>query len=582
MSVTKPRWPLYGLKLSHLGWSLAVFVLLSAGVTYNIDVERELLRQELRTEVTRKATTLVSQLESELNANIFLANGLIGHITADPNVHDGEINTALRTLYKFGRHLRNIGIAPGNRVSHVYPLEGNQAAIGLYYPDTPSQWPGVKRAIDSHATVLAGPVYLRQGGSGLISRTPVFLEDGSYWGIVSLVLTPSSLYAAAGLSPEADGIRMALRGRDGRGPEGEVFFGDPALFELDAIKLSMVVPGGSWQAAAYPVGGWEAGQEKLAILQTLGVGLAALLALAIHGYQRNRFTIEVSQKRLSSILETTPDGVILVDRHGVVREFNPAAEELFGYPAGEILGKAISQLLSQPDGQPGAMPEQEHAMLSPGVHQHTGRRRDGRTFPVEITVGKTVIGDQPFLVGVFRDISERKAMDEWLRQLATTDSLTGALNRRAFLEAAEKVFQVARRHGRPLSLLMIDADHFKAINDSYGHDAGDRVLTRLAEVARGTLRATDMFCRFGGEEFIALLPETAPDEAANMAQRLLTALRDVEVATSKGEHLRFTVSIGIAALSAEITGLASLIRSADAALYEAKNQGRDRWCSGAD
>jgi len=582
MSVTKPRWPLYGLRLSHLGWSLAVFLLLSAGVIYNIDVERELLRQELRTEVTSKATTLVSQLESELNANIFLANGLIGHITADPNVHDGEINTALRTLYKFGRHLRNIGIAPGNRVSHVYPLEGNQAAIGLYYPDTPSQWPGVKRAIDSHATVLAGPVSLRQGGSGLISRTPVFLEDGSYWGIVSLVLTPSSLYAAAGLSPEADGIRMALRGRDGRGPEGEVFFGDPALFELDAIKLSMAVPGGSWQAAAYPVGGWEAGQEKLAILQTMGVGLAALLALAIHGYQRNRFTIEVSQKRLSSILETTPDGVILVDRHGVVCEFNPAAEELFGYPAGEILGKAINQLLSQPDGQPSAMPEQAHATLSPGVHQHTGRRSDGKTFPVEITVGKTVIGDQPFLVGVFRDISERKAMDEWLRQLATTDSLTGALNRRAFLETAEKSFQVARRHGRPLSLLMIDADHFKAINDSYGHDAGDRVLTRLAEVARDTLRATDMFCRFGGEEFIALLPETAPDEAANMAQRLLTALRDIEVETSKGERLRFTVSIGIAALSAEITDLASLIRSADTALYEAKSKGRDRWCSGAD
>jgi diguanylate cyclase (GGDEF)-like protein len=180
---------------------------------------------------------------------------------------------------------------------------------------------------------------------------------------------------------------------------------------------------------------------------------------------------------------------------------------------------------------------------------------------------------------VIRDITKRKAIEEKLRELAVTDNLTGALNRHGFGEIAENAFLVSKRYSRPLSILMIDADHFKDINDNYGHDAGDRVLIRFSSVVSETLRSTDVLCRYGGEEFLALLPETTFEEAAILADRLLSALRTTEVRIGDHVTVRFTVSIGVASLTPEVQDLASVIQRADEALYKAKKEGRDRWCA---
>src|SRR5690606_15561202 len=109
------------------------------------------------------------------------------------------------------------------------------------------------------------------------------------------------------------------------------------------------------------------------------------------------------------------------------------------------------------------------------------------------------------------------------------DALTGALNRRAFQAIADKLFATARRHHRPLSLLTIDADRFKLINDTYGHDGGDRVLVKLVETLRGLLRSGDTLCRFGGEEFLVLLPETDAEQAMKTAERFRAAIAALEV-----------------------------------------------------
>jgi diguanylate cyclase (GGDEF)-like protein len=195
-------------------------------------------------------------------------------------------------------------------------------------------------------------------------------------------------------------------------------------------------------------------------------------------------------------------------------------------------------------------------------------------------VGEAYIGQNRVHVGVIRDITKRKAIEEKMRELAVTDNLTGALNRHGFEEIAENAFMVSKRYSRPLSILMIDADHFKDINDNYGHDAGDRVLIRFSSVVNKTLRSTDVLCRYGGEEFLALLPETTFEEAAILADRLLSALRTTEVRIGDHKTVRFTVSIGVASLTPEVQDLASVIQRADEALYKAKKEGRDRWCAG--
>jgi diguanylate cyclase (GGDEF)-like protein len=181
-------------------------------------------------------------------------------------------------------------------------------------------------------------------------------------------------------------------------------------------------------------------------------------------------------------------------------------------------------------------------------------------------------------VGVIRDITERKAFERKLMELATIDGLTGALNRRAFLEVAENAFRLAQRYDRPLSVLMIDADHFKLVNDTHGHHVGDLVLARLAQICSQGLRSTDSFGRLGGEEFVALLPETDLTHAREVAERLVQAVREARVEPGDGRVITFTVSIGVTCAQWPSRDIDAVIQAADQQLYRAKNEGRDRVC----
>ncbi len=161
-----------------------------------------------------------------------------------------------------------------------------------------------------------------------------------------------------------------------------------------------------------------------------------------------------------------------------------------------------------------------------------------------------------------------------LRQLASIDPLTGTLTRRSWFEAANKEVERAIRHQRPVSFLLMDLDHFKSVNDEYGHAAGDRVLQQFGTLVRHELRKPDIFGRYGGEEFVAVLPETDLSSANILAQRICAAVRKAKIAEI--DHKRWTVSIGVAERFSHETDVAKLLKRADVALYEAKADGRDR------
>jgi diguanylate cyclase (GGDEF)-like protein len=168
----------------------------------------------------------------------------------------------------------------------------------------------------------------------------------------------------------------------------------------------------------------------------------------------------------------------------------------------------------------------------------------------------------------------KKALVE-LETLATTDSLTGISNRRHLLTLAEREFQRAQRYRHPFSILMLDIDHFKSINDTYGHATGDEALKLMADVTRNALRQVDIFGRFGGEEFVVFLPETPLPDAVTVADRIREAIASVSVAMDDAA-IRMTVSIGVATYQTEEPNLDTLLMRADKALYEAKQRGRDR------
>ena len=189
------------------------------------------------------------------------------------------------------------------------------------------------------------------------------------------------------------------------------------------------------------------------------------------------------------------------------------------------------------------------------------------------------------LVGTFTDITDRKLMEEALsrqteelRILATTDALTGLANRRHFLDKAEQETQRAARYGRALSLVMIDIDFFKHVNDTHGHDGGDAVLRQFAKTLNSGLRKTDMLGRLGGEEFALLLPETDSAGAFTSADTLRRNVAASAVMLADGHSITITASFGIASMTSPNDTVADLLKKADEALYEAKQTGRNKVC----
>jgi len=203
-------------------------------------------------------------------------------------------------------------------------------------------------------------------------------------------------------------------------------------------------------------------------------------------------------------------------------------------------------------------------------------RADGSVFPCALS-GRQVNPDVPAegFILILQDITERRRMEDELRWLATTDALTGLPNRRHFLDLAQSERQRAVRHGHELSLLMVDVDYFKSINDTYGHGVGDEVLRALAGMISDSLREEELVGRLGGEEFAVLLPETGLEGALDAAGRLREQVSRAPVATGQGD-LNVTVSIGVSDWREAEEPVESLLIRADEALYAAKNEGRDR------
>ena len=176
-------------------------------------------------------------------------------------------------------------------------------------------------------------------------------------------------------------------------------------------------------------------------------------------------------------------------------------------------------------------------------------------------------------------IRDIKTAEQMLLRMAATDHLTGLLNRREGYQRIEAEHARASRTGKPLCAIMLDIDHFKRINDTHGHLAGDEVLKWLAGMLKKTLRTSDILCRYGGEEFLIVVPETDLDTAQQLAERLRAGIEQSEIPIGGPTRLRFTISLGVADLQVD-ESYEHLIFRADQALYSSKNTGRNRICRG--
>lgn len=284
----------------------------------------------------------------------------------------------------------------------------------------------------------------------------------------------------------------------------------------------------------------------------------------------------------TQIVSQAEDAIIAINRGGDIVLFNEGAEKIFGYEAREVLGERLDVLLPERFQmqhdlliQEFGIGEARYKGSGERSHQIYGRRKDGEEFVASSSIFSIGTGEDKYFATIMRDVSHNRKTEEELLRLAATDPLTGSFNRREFTAIAEREALRANRYHHPLSILMMDLDYFKRLNDTYGHAAGDKALQRFAMICTNALRNVDIFGRWGGEEFVALLPETDLQGATVIAERLRKLTSD-NVLTFNDHKINFSVSIGIAEFKDGEISVDSALNRADSAVYDAKKAGRNR------
>lgn len=316
------------------------------------------------------------------------------------------------------------------------------------------------------------------------------------------------------------------------------------------------------------------------------------LDLARRRLQQAYLRLENTKAYYESMLNAAGEGVIGIDRSGVVKFVNPAALAMLASVPGEVVGQAFDQFSETQHGpdQPDPSGSDQHGMsnaepesvflrlgrgVSPSVEEAWFRRADGSRF-LSSFCRSPLAGKIDGEVIVFQDITERRALEEELRQQTVTDFLTGLGNRNAFKAALHAALEHARRTGGShVALMFIDLDHFKRINDNLGHEVGDRLLKAVAHRLREQVRAYDVVSRLGGDEFTIVLGDLEfPDDAATVARKILNALRQ-PFTLDDGLDVAIGASIGIATWPECGEDTEALMRTADVAMYQAKRDGRN-------
>lgn len=300
-------------------------------------------------------------------------------------------------------------------------------------------------------------------------------------------------------------------------------------------------------------------------------------ALTVANYELERRvkrrTIELSEseERYKRLAQASFEGVV-IHSDGVIIDCNKVTEDMFGYPRADLKGRNLMEFFVLESNQSAIKWNTSEESTPVEVR---AEKKSGEIITLGVRSTSTPYNGQQVSVAVLRDISERKKNEKHLRFLATTDSLTQIPNRRHFLELAQSEIVKAKSLQQQLSFLLLDIDHFKCINDSYGHGVGDEVIKKIAAICKSKLRDIHIIGRMGGEEFAIMLPETSEEGALVIAEILRNTIADTSFHFD-GHNIKVTISIGLACFNQTNSNLENLFKQADIRLYKAKHRGRNR------
>jgi diguanylate cyclase (GGDEF)-like protein/PAS domain S-box-containing protein len=471
-------------------------------------------------------------------------------------------------------------------------------AHGLDIAFDPVRTDALRVALQTGRSAATEPIALigdREAAEGLLLTLPVRDGGGELRGFATLVIRHRNLFEHVGLSLATRGIEIDVFDRTAPAERQRIFGADSARNDTDLRhsthidigqrrwELAFVLPS-AYLLAHRPWQTWIVLAGGLLLAALLGILILVLMgrnAKVEARVTRRTLELKASEERFRGLVESAPDATVIVDSDLRIGLVNSQAEKMFGCSRAELIGQSMQRLipnwpeiasrflgaaLGAPDMNDGAI----------GAHGLHARRRDGSSFPVEITGGPLSIDGQTTLIIAIRDISARVQAEARIQHLAHHDTLTGLPNRALLQDRMTMAMAAAERSGRSMAVLMLDLDHFKRINDSLGHEVGDQLLVVIAERLRNCVRKSDTVARMGGDEFVILLTEV--DDRDGIEKIADTIVRQVSLPMTLGKHeLVVSPSIGLCMFPEDGRDGLSLLKSADTAMYQAKSHGRSHY-----
>lgn len=434
---------------------IAVFILVYSGLSF---VTVEYLQQSYHRDkdaaeyqdLSQRLSLIRANIEANVNAEIFLIDSLATLITFAPNTTFPQWEEVAKQLVKKTKHIKNLGVSPNDVISFIYPLKGNERAMGLDFREHAEQWQEIERARQSQSVTISGPLILEQGGQAIIGRMPLFFdppENTDYWGHCSVVIDIVALFADSGVNDIPNNVQLAIRGLNASGPNGAVFLGDASVFDNPLVSETINLVNGSW-------------------------------------FMAMKLTENRQPRSLKSFLS---DNIVRITGYGIALLF----------------------------------------MLS-----------------------------FMFIFKAYR-IAHRVSL---------LDVLTKLPNRRYAMLVLEQLSQ-ARSNGGNFTVINIDLNRFKQINDTYGHSVGDAFLIEVALRLKQTLRASDTVARLGGDEFLLILPRLSSEMEINHIREKLESQVCREPFHYNEVQLEISLSLGVATYPNDASTISELLHRADQAMY---------------
>jgi diguanylate cyclase (GGDEF)-like protein/PAS domain S-box-containing protein len=466
----------------------------------------------------------------------------------------------------------------------TYSTQATNTVPGLDFLRFPARLRALRRAEASGLAVASAPVPLVTGvGTGILLFKSIGTSEEAEAQVMLALAGDAFVQQAV---RRADFDHAAVELVDVSEPATPRRLTQSAVVGADVFRATLTYGGRRYLLRFAPTapalleqGGWASWTVLTGGL--LMTGLLGALMLLISGERAQIEALVLDrtarlrdrEARLQAILDNAADAIVTVDRDGLLVSANAATAALFGYTPQCLPGLAFSALVPPPADETVVQLLRRSARDPAGARIQTGLHREGRRFPLDMSVSRVLLPHEYLYVCILRDLTEQQRSQADIHRLAHTDALTGLENRFSLNIRLEQQLAHARRTHAGLAILFIDLDHFKKINDSQGHAAGDQLLVAAAERMKDLLRDVDTLARLGGDEFIIVLAgPLTPDSATQVAVRLVQSLS--EPYQLCGASVHSGASVGVAMFPNDGNDSATLLRHADTAMYAAKHEGR--------